>query len=315
MKRMILFFCFLVIAFTGCKSYKEPIRITINDWPPCELWYIAQEQGYFEEIPVDIIKFSTWSDSINSLYAGKTDLAHSTYLNTIHNAYKGEDAKIILSSSRIEGVDGLVVKNYISDLKALRGKKIAVEIGTDEHFLLYKALKKIGISNKEVEIVSTTSEKAMKLFIAGEVDACFTYEPFMTKAASEGEGRVAVVTGDIPTYNDAIIARSKTLEARPEDYKVIIKAWYKAQEYVRTNPNEAYQLMASKEDISVEEFKAFYESFYFFTPDDNNAMFSSGMLDADIKTLKEFLMENNFVTNAVDTKEIYTTEILTGVMK
>ncbi|WP_319371555.1 ABC transporter substrate-binding protein [uncultured Ilyobacter sp.] len=314
MKKIFLLLCFVIILFTGCRPYKEPIRIAINNWPPCELWYIAEKQGYFGDTPVEIIKFSTWSDSINSLYAGKTDLAHSTYLNTIEKAYKGEDAKIILSSSRIDGADGLVVKNYIEDLKELKGKKIAVEIGTDEHFLLYKSFEKIGISDKDVTIVPTTSEKAMKMFIAGKVDACFTYEPYMTQAAADGGGRVAMTTGSsLAGYRDAIIAKNKTLEERPKDYEVLISAWYKAQEYVKNNPKKAYKLMASKETLSLEEFKNFYESFYFFTPNDNKTMFSSGILESQLNELNEFLLKNNLLKSPVNVNDIYIGKIINEV--
>jgi len=313
MKKTVLLFCFLIVLFTGCKAYKEPIRISINGWPPCELWYIAQEQGYFEDIPVEIIRFSTWSDSIASLYAGKTDLTHSTYLNTMRNHNKGENGKIILTTSRIDGADGLVVKNYINDLKELKGKEIAVEVATNEHFLLYKALEKIGISDKDVKIISTTSEKAMKLFVAGEVDACFTYDPFMNQAAKNGNGRVAITTEDIDGYNDAIIAKTKTLEKRPEDYKVLINAWYKAQEYVINNPDEAYKLMASKENMSVKEFQAFYNSFYFFTPNENKTMFSAGVLKTHINELNEFLLKNNLLQDPVNAIDIYSEEIINNI--
>ncbi|WP_321329819.1 ABC transporter substrate-binding protein [uncultured Ilyobacter sp.] len=313
MKKTILFFCFLIILFTGCKTYKEPIRISINSWPPCELWYIAQEQGYFEDTPVEIIRFSTWSDSIASLYAGKTDLAHSTYLSTIQKANKGEDAKIILTTSRIDGADGLVVKNYIDDLKELKGKKIAVEVGTDEHFLLYKALEKIGISDKDVEIISTTSEKAMKLFVSGEVDACFTYDPYMNQAAKNGNGRIAITTGDIDGYSDAIIAKNKTLEKRPEDYEVLINAWYRAQEYVRNNPDKAHKIMSSKENMSVKEFQEFYNNFYFFTQNENKTMFSAGVLKTHINELNEFLLKNNLLQDPVDARDIYSEEIINNI--
>lgn len=86
------------------------------------------------------------------------------------------------------------------------------------NIFVVQSLGKIGISDKDVKIISTTSEKAMKLFVAGEVDACFTYDPFMNQAAKNGNGRVAITTEDIDGYNDAIIAKTKTLE---KDLKII----------------------------------------------------------------------------------------------
>ena len=197
-----LFSIFVLIGFTACNKYKEPIKIGVNSWPPCELWYIAQEKGYFGDTPVEIVRFSTWTDNMDSLYVDKTDLTHSTYFNAVYYDSRGEAAKIILSSDTIYGADGLVVKDYIKDVQGLKGRKIAVEIGTDEHFLLHKVLEKGGLSEEDVTITPVTSEEAMKKFISGEVDAAFTYEPFLSQAVDKGDGKIMVAKKLPPRYNN-----------------------------------------------------------------------------------------------------------------
>ncbi|HAL86600.1 MAG TPA: hypothetical protein DCM31_06860 [Deferribacteraceae bacterium] len=132
----------ILLMLTSCKSDTEPVRIGVNNWPPCEIWYIAKQQGYFEDVPVEIIRYSAWTDNMKSLYLGNTDITHATYFNAMYFADKGEKARIVLSSDTIEGGDGLAAKNGIDSISDLRGKTIAVEINTDEHFLLYKTLQR-----------------------------------------------------------------------------------------------------------------------------------------------------------------------------
>jgi len=310
-KKLYLILGILFLSLTACRKYEEPIKIGINDWPPCELWYIAEKQGYFEDTQVEIIRFSTWADNLTAFYLGKTDLVSSSYFNTLYYDKKGEGAKIILTADMIKGGDGLVVKNYIEDLKDLKGKKIAVELGTDEHFLLHKVLEKIGLKEEEVTIIPAASKEGMEKFIRGEVDACLTYEPFMTQAAQKGGGRVTLTTADLPKYViDVLLARNEVLEKRKKDYSNLIRAWYKAQKFVKENPEEAYKIMSSKENITLEEFKSFYESFEMFSLEENKKIFSSEKFKEKLMEMDDFLFENGLISDRVEIEEIYTDEII-----
>jgi len=300
-----LFLAVILILLTACNSYKEPIKIGIGNWPPCELWYIAKEKGYFGDTPVEIVRFSTWSDSMDSLYVGKIDLIHSSYFNTVYYDSRGESARIILSSDTINGADGLVVKNYIGRIQDLKGKKIAVELGTDEHFLLHKVLEKEGLKDTDVIILSVDSEEGMKRFISGEVDACFTYEPFLSRAADKGDGKITAVTDDTLNYISTLVARDEVLQKRKKDYANIIRAWYRAQQFVKDNPQEAFQLMASKEGMTYDEFKNFYEGFNFFSLEENKNIFSSENFLDELKEIEIFLVENNLISKDVDTDKLF----------
>ncbi len=308
-----LFIGALLFLLGGCSSYEEPIKIGINNWPSCELWIIAQEKGYFEDTPVEIIRFSAWTDSLNALSTGKTDLTNSTDFNAVYYNSRGEEAKIILSSETINGVEGLVIKNYIEDIQGLKGKKVAVEVGTDEHFLLHKVLKGAGLKEEDVTIVSVDSEEGMRRFIAGEVDASFNYEPFLSAAADKGKGRIVVTTSETLNYNSALVARGKPLKERKSDYINIIRAWYRAQEFVKKNPQEAYEIMAAQEGTLYEDFKSFYESFYFFTLEENKKKFSSSEFKKELERIETFLAENDLISTEVNTETLYDGSIVNSI--
>lgn len=313
-KKLYLILGVLFLSLISCKKYEEPIKIGVNDWPPCELWYIAEEQGYFGDTKVEIIRFSTWADNLTAFYLGKTDIVSSSYFNTLYYDKKGEGAKMILTADIIRGGDGLVVKNSIKDLKDLKGKKIAVELGTDEHFLLHKVLEKIGLKEEEVTIIPATSKESMEKFILEEVDACLTYEPFMTQAAQRGGGRVTLTTADLPDYViDVLLARNEVLKKRKRDYSNIVRAWYKAQKFVKENPEEAYKIMSSKENINPEEFKLFYESFKMFSLEENKKIFNSEKFKEKLMEMNDFLFENGLISDMVEVEKIYTDEVVIDI--
>ncbi len=294
--------------FVGCGTKKTPLHIGIDDWPPCQLWYIAQEKGYLNGTEMKIIKFSNWSDSLSSFSLGKIDLTHSTLFNALYYQPKGDTAKAILLSDSPKKGDGLVTKKGINKISDLKGKKIAVELGTDEHFFLYKALKTANIKDDQVTIVPRTNRNAAELFLAGEVDACFVYEPYLSKAAQAGN--ILIYVDDMGGYIDVLMARAEPLNNRKKDYVNLINAWYKSQNFVKEHPEEAYTIMASKTGMSSEEFEAFYESFVFYDLDTNKKMFSSRNVEENLNSINKFLIESKLIIDNIDVNSVYTPDIL-----
>ena len=86
-----------------------------------------------------------------------------------------------------------------------------------------------------------------------------------------------------------------------------------AQEFVKGNPQEAYQLMASKEGMDYEDFKKFYESFYFFSLEENKNIFSSEDFKNELKHIEDFLVESNLISTDVDTDKLFDSEVVNSI--
>ena len=297
---------FVSIYFSACSPEKHTIRIGVNAWPPCELWYVAEQQGFFAGMDVDIVRFSTWTDNMKSLPLGDIDITHSTYFNALYYRDKGKGGKIILKSDTIEGGDGLVVGSHVKDGPDLKGRSIAVETATDEHFLLYNALVRFGLSEEDVSLVSMTSVDASKAFISGEVDACFTYEPYLSEAAKGGNGKIVYTTTDIPdTMIDVLVASDEFLAKYPNDAKRLVDAYYRAQEWTKAHPDEAFALMGKNERMVASDFGSFYSSFTFFSKEHNVDNFSSGAFKATLAGMRDFLMGHGFVQQHIALDDMY----------
>jgi len=312
--KKVIFIIILFVIISSCGAYKTPIKIGVNSWPPCEIWYIAEIKGYFNHTPVEIVRFSTWTDNMSALYLGNIDITHSTYLNALYFSDKGEDGQIILSADTIENAEGLVIKNYVENGRNLRGGKIAVEINTDEHFLLIKALEKYGLKEEDVTIVATTSKDAAERFISEMVDACFTYEPFLTRAVKEGNGKIIFTTKDAKGYMiDALIAKKNIIKKRKRDLINTLSAWYKAQEYIRNNSQETFQIMGGKEGMDATEFGDFYNSFTFFSAQENLDIFSSEKFKDTLREMNNFLYDSGAIYKKTPIEDIYNPEIIQNI--
>jgi len=295
----------LALLATGCAAPKEPIRIGVNSWPPCEVWTVAKAKGFFGNTPVELVRYSAWTDNVASLYVGKVDITHSTYFNSVYYDGKGEPGVLLAPIDFNEGSDGLVIKNTLKGPSDLKGKKIGVEIGTDEHYLLYKALERYHVRIEDVTLVSLPSSESYKNFKAGEIDGLFTYEPYLSKAAKEGNGSVVFTTKDLPGHMvDALVVRESIANSRKDDIRNVMHGWYQALDYIRKNPEETYRIMSVNEGMTPSDFKSFYESFTFYSEPEANHLVKSSALKEFLNEMSAFSLKYKLNEAPIDTTRL-----------
>lgn len=303
----------LLVLISGCQSEPETIRIGVNDWPPCEVWYVALEQDLFEDVNVELVRFSTWSDNMNALYLGNIDITHSTYFNNILFSEKGEWGQMIAPIDTTLGGDGLVIRNTLKSGYDLKGMKIAVEVGTDEHYLLYKALEHFDVRIEDVEIVSASSAKTAELFINNEVDAIFTYEPYMSQAATEGDGQIIYTTADIPGHMVDVLVGNKTrMDEHTEAFVNVMKGYYEARVYI--DQTQDFDMMAANEQMDPEFFGAFYNSFQLFRPTEAKEIMDSDNYRAIHDEMAQFVLDYQLANQVKTLEDLMRDDIINGVI-
>ena len=88
--------------------------------------------------------------------------------------------------------------NSVADLK---GKKVALNKGSNVHYLLVKALEKAGVKYSEIEPVFLAPADARAAFERGVVDAWVIWDPFQAAAeAATGARTLADGTGLVANY-------------------------------------------------------------------------------------------------------------------
>jgi len=299
-----------ILLFTGCGVDRAPITIGTNAWPPCEVWYVAEAAGLLDDIPAEIVRFSSWTDNMNSMYRGTTDIAHATYFNSVYYSDKGDPARIFLISDSVDGSDGVTVRNGVSSLHDLVGRKVAVEVNTDAHFLMAKALELAGGTINDVTIVGATGSEAVDLFAAGEVDAVAGYEPFLSMAAEKG-GYVAWTTQSLPGYMvDVISVSQQTLDTRKRDLEKLVDVWYQAHELIKSDPGRYMPIMAKQSGMDVADFEPFFNSFTFYSRAEVARTMDSTTLNSRLDEMGAFLVEQRAIGEAPRSENLYTGELL-----
>ncbi|WP_407166935.1 sulfonate ABC transporter substrate-binding protein [Bradyrhizobium sp. ORS 111] len=89
----------------------------------------------------------------------------------------------------------------IKSIAELKGKKIALNKGSNVHYLLVKALEQAGVKYSEIEPVFLAPADARAAFERGAVDAWVIWDPFQAAAeAATGAHTLADGTGIVANY-------------------------------------------------------------------------------------------------------------------
>jgi sulfonate transport system substrate-binding protein len=144
----------------------------------------------------------------------------------------------------------------IQTLADLKGKKIAFDQGSSAHYVLIRALAKVGLDYSDIEPVYLTQPDALPLFRRGQIDAWVVWVPYTpTETRSAYPGRsiadLESIFGDkasleVPTYYYAI---PELVRDYPDLLKVILEEVNEAGAWAKRQELEAAQRLAEHHAI------------------------------------------------------------------
>jgi NitT/TauT family transport system substrate-binding protein len=144
-----------------------------------------------------------------------------------------------------KGGDGIVANKNIADVAGLKGKKVAFEQGSVSQFFLNALLKDAGLTQDDIEPVNMAATDAGVAFAAKQVDAAVTWEPALSQGAKAAHGKLLLSSADKPgLITDVVAATTDTIANKKDDVAGFVRAWYKAVDFIKTNPDEANKIMA-----------------------------------------------------------------------
>jgi NitT/TauT family transport system substrate-binding protein len=153
----------------------------------------------------------------------------------------------ILAIDASSGGDGVLVRTdrNIDSIEDLKGKRVALRLNTPSHFFLSYLLRQNGMAQHDVTLVDMSPEDAGKAVMAGDVDVAVTWDPHVRKAAEDPKVDVLVTSTETPgLLVDVLVMRKDVLASKPEACRGLVRAWNRAVEYQKANPDEAAAIMA-----------------------------------------------------------------------
>ncbi len=131
-------------------------------------------------------------------------------------------------------------------LADLKGKKIALNKGSNVHYLLLKALEKAGVAYADIQPVFLPPADARAAFERGSVDAWAIWDPFLAAAEKQLGARVlADGKGLVANYQFYLASRSYA-EKNPEILRIVLDEVAKVDDWGRNNPEEVATILSAQ---------------------------------------------------------------------
>ncbi len=135
-------------------------------------------------------------------------------------------------------------------LADLKGKKIALNKGSNVHYLLLKALEKAGVAYADIQPVFLPPADARAAFERGSVDAWAIWDPFLAAAEKQIGARVlADGKGLVANYQFYLASRTYA-ENNPQILRIVLDEVAKVDDWGRNHPDEVATILAAQTGLS-----------------------------------------------------------------
>jgi NitT/TauT family transport system substrate-binding protein len=289
-----------------------PIRLGFSAWPGWIPWQVTQDAKLFEanKVSVDLKWFDGYLDSINALAAGQLEANCQTLNDTLSSVAAGADQVVVLANDNSTGNDQIIVSEGIATIADLKGKSIAVEQGTVDHFMLLLALQKEGMTQADIELKPLETGAAASAFAAGQVDAAAVFAPFTTQALKRPGSKVLLTSKDFPgAIPDLLVVNRKLIETQPEQVQGLVDSWFATLDYIAANPEETLTIMAKRAGVSESEYQEYEAGTTIFNLEQNLKTFSPGEdmthLPYAAEQISKFLSETGLSQGSPDLSQLF----------
>lgn len=279
-KRTLCLTAAAVIVSTA--AHAETLRLAHSTWVGYGPFYIAQEKGFFaaEGVDIELTIMENTPLKMGALMAGQVDMVASTVDEFPTYMKPGKPVKYVLAVDNSNGGDGVVSHKDISTVAELKGKTVAFEEGSVSQFFINALLREAGLTQADIQTVNMTATDAGFAFSANRVDAAVTWEPALSQGAATDHGHLLVSSAEKPgLIVDVVAVRAAFADEHKEELKGFVRAWGRALEFLKSNPDESFQIMAKGVGGWLEdpnEFKAVVTGIEYLDLAKNKEMFSAG---------------------------------------
>jgi NitT/TauT family transport system substrate-binding protein len=300
----------------------DTIKIGYSDWPGYTVMEIAKQKGWFKDagLDVDMIWFD-YNASIDAFSAGKIDADMIVASDAMVAGASGAKSKIVCLVDYSEGSDMIIGAPGVESIKDLKGKKVGVELTLVEHMLLLQALKVNGMTQSDVTLVGTSTDKTPQTLASGSVAAIGAWYPISSQALKQvPDSKKLFTSAEAKGLIFDVIAVSPTsYAAHKDDWTKITSIYYKCVSYLMdpATRDDAVKIMAAKVGADPVEYAKNVPGTHFLTiPEAKDCLKKSDdmlSLYGSMKLSDEFNLANGVYTNSQKAAEYIVPKIVKGL--
>ncbi|AWB50597.1 taurine ABC transporter substrate-binding protein (plasmid) [Gemmobacter aquarius] len=254
--------------------------------------------------------FGSGTEVIAAMASGDVTIAELGSSPLAIGASQGVDLQLFMIAQGLGTAESLIAKegSGIEKLEDLKGKKVAVPVGSTAHYSLMGGLTHVGIAESDVTIVNLPADQIAAAWDSGQVDAAFIWQPVQSQILQTGKfivGADQTAQWGYPTFDgwvvnaefaaanaDKMAAFAKVMDDANKAYLANPDAWTADSAEVKTIAEVTGADPAQVPDI--------LKGFTFIPLADQLGDAWLGGAVANMKTTADFLVKAGRIDTAID---------------
>jgi sulfonate transport system substrate-binding protein len=139
----------------------------------------------------------------------------------------------------------------LKTLAELKGKRVAFQKGSSAHYLVVRALEKVGLSFRDITPIYLAPAEARAAFERHSIDAWAIWDPFYAATELSIKPRVLTHGVGLSGNNSFYLAAKPFAEKHPQVLYALFEELTKADAYVQGHRQEAAQLISDFSGLSL----------------------------------------------------------------
>jgi len=218
-------------------AYYNPISLVLKDKK------FLEEELAKDDVKVEWIQSLGSNKALELLNSKSADFGSTAGVAALIGKANGNPIKTVYVYSKPEWT-ALVVRSdsKITKVEDLKGQKVAVTRGTDPHVFLLRALDRVGLSEKDIELVPLQHADGKNALEKGDVAAWSGLDPLMATAEVDKGAKLLFRDPNLNTYG-VLNVREEFAKKYPKYVERVIAAYEKARLWAVANPQEYEQIL------------------------------------------------------------------------
>ncbi len=247
------------VAFLFGTSASNAGEITIGMAPNLQTLpiVVAMSEGYFadEKIELKIVKFTSGRRALEALIGGQLDVAFMAEYPVSIASLRKQPFGTFTTLSRYTA-NRMISKASIGfkDPSSLSGKKIGTTKGSNTEFFTEALIEKFKI---DAEVINVSPADIVPALARGDIDAGIMFPDFYPAAEKALGADYREYRSDAYIAWFVLSATPEMLNKRPDELAAFVRALIKAEEFIKSSPDEAMKALAEATEglLSIEIIK------------------------------------------------------------
>jgi NitT/TauT family transport system substrate-binding protein len=215
----------------------------------------------------------------------------------------------IIAINTLGSADRVIAQPGITSMDQLKGKKVGVPEGTSGDMILTLALKKAGMSKKDLQILPMDASTVVSAFSSKAIDAAGIWYPNIATIKKTVPNLVELAKNQDfeaeVAFPNAFVAGNKVVTDQPEKVKRTLKVIREAMQYRMDKKDETIKLVAAMIKQDEAAVKADTENVKALSPADLDAKTADGTVNKWLTGMGDYFVSAAKLQTNPDPKSWY----------